>query len=123
MVLVSPSLTDLVTLLDTLIPPALAMEGDPIGLQLGDPARPVRSVLLALDASHSRVIEEAITKKVDLVISHHALIYRPLKKLLTTDVYQKGIQQLIRHDIAVFAAHTNWDIAVGGVNDRLAKLL
>lgn len=121
--LVFPRVSQIVELLQDLVPEQLALPGDAIGLQLGDPESDVKKVLLALDASHSQVIEEACSQNIDLLLTHHALIYKPLKKILTSDPYQKGITKLISHHISVLNAHTNWDVVYGGVNDVIAKRL
>ena len=67
--------------------------------------------------------DEAIEKQVDLIIAHHPIIFRPLKKIATEEYSGQLIEKLIKHDIAVYAAHTNLDIAKGGVNDMLAHAL
>ena len=59
----------------------------------------------------------------NLIIAHHPLIYRPLKKIDTTSAAGRIVEKLIKHDIAVYAAHTNLDVAKGGVNDLLAAAL
>ena len=69
------------------------------------------------------VVDEAIEKDVQLIIAHHPLIFNPLKTIRTEDSYGKIITKLIKHDIAVYAAHTNLDITNGGVNDMLAQHL
>jgi dinuclear metal center YbgI/SA1388 family protein len=99
-----------------------AMEGDPIGLQIGNLQKPISSVLVALDVTEE-VVEEAINDGVGLIIAHHPLIFRPLKKIDTTKPNGRVIEKLIKHDIAVYAAHTNLDVAKGGVNDLLAEAL
>ncbi|RBW70522.1 Nif3-like dinuclear metal center hexameric protein [Bacillus taeanensis] len=103
-------------------PKSLAVEGDKIGLQIGTLNKPVRKVMVALDVL-DEVVEEAIEEEVDLIIAHHPIIFRPLKKI-TTDSAEGGIvTKLIKHDIAVYAAHTNLDVAKGGVNDLMAEAL
>ncbi len=78
--------------------------------------------MIALDVLEN-VIDEAIEKNVQLIIAHHPIIYRPLKNLLTDTVQGKMIEKLVKHDIAVYAAHTNLDVTIGGVNDLLANAL
>ncbi len=69
------------------------------------------------------VVDEAIANDVQLIIAHHPLIFKPLKTIQFEDSYGKIIAKLIKHDIAVYAAHTNLDVANGGVNDLLADAL
>ena len=101
---------------------ALAMEGDKVGLQIGRLNKKIERVLIALDVLEN-VIDEAIRKDVQLIIAHHPPIYRPLKNVITDTVQGRIIEKLLRHDIAVYAAHTNLDVAKGGVNDLLAAAL
>lgn len=103
-------------------PKYLAMEGDPVGLHVGTLNKRVERVLVSLDVNEA-VVDEAIEKGVALIIAHHPPIYRPLKNLQTDFPQGRLMEKLIKHDIAVYAAHTNLDVAVGGVNDLLAEAL
>ncbi|WP_019242618.1 MULTISPECIES: Nif3-like dinuclear metal center hexameric protein [Bacillus] len=103
-------------------PKKLAMEGDKIGLQIGTLNKPVSTVMVALDVLED-VVDEAIAKNVDLIIAHHPIIFRPLKKIDTSQANGRIVEKLIKHDITVYAAHTNLDITKGGVNDLLAEAL
>ncbi|RXI99419.1 Nif3-like dinuclear metal center hexameric protein [Anaerobacillus alkaliphilus] len=103
-------------------PKSLAVEGDKVGLQIGTLNKPIRKVMVVLDLLDS-VVEEAIKESVDLIIAHHPIIFRPLKAIQTDRPYGKIVEKLIKHDIAVYAAHTNLDVAKGGVNDLMAQKL
>ena len=109
-------------LLNQLYPPALAEDWDNVGLQLGDPAAPVEKVLVCLDAEE-QVIARAEEVGAQLVISHHPLIYRPLKRIAPTDETGRSLFRALRGGISVFSAHTNLDRARGGLNDWLATKL
>ncbi|PTY80390.1 Nif3-like dinuclear metal center hexameric protein [Heyndrickxia sporothermodurans] len=113
---------EIIQLFESFSPKKYAMEGDPIGLQIGKLNKPIKNVMIALDIL-DEVVDEAIEKNVQLIIAHHPLIFRPLKNLLTDQAQGKIIEKLIKHDIAVYAAHTNLDVAIGGVNDLLAEAL
>ncbi|WP_457786272.1 Nif3-like dinuclear metal center hexameric protein [Geobacillus sp. Geo 8.1] len=113
---------EIIQLLEQLAPKQLAMEGDRIGLQIGTLNKPVKKVMIALDVLED-VVVEAIDQQVDLIIAHHPPLYRPLKQLLTDDGHGRMIAACIKHDIAVYAAHTNLDVADGGLNDWLAEAL
>lgn len=117
-----PNGHEVIQLFEQFSPKGLAMEGDKIGLQIGRLNRKVERIMIALDVLEN-VIDEAIEKNVQLIIAHHPIIYRPLKHLLTDTVQGKMIEKLVKHDIAVYAAHTNLDVAKGGVNDLLAIAL
>ncbi|MED2972528.1 Nif3-like dinuclear metal center hexameric protein [Fictibacillus sp. B-59209] len=108
--------------LHALAPKHLAEEGDPIGLQVGNLNKPVKKVMIALDVLEE-VVDEAIEKGAELIIAHHPMIYRPLKKIDLSMPQGRMIEKLIKNDIAVYAAHTNLDVAKGGVNDWLAEAL
>ncbi|MDN4074787.1 Nif3-like dinuclear metal center hexameric protein [Fictibacillus terranigra] len=108
--------------LNTLAPKHLAEEGDPIGLQVGNLNKPVKKVMIALDVLEE-VVDEAIETGAELIIAHHPMIYRPLKKIDLSMPQGRIIEKLIKNDIAVYAAHTNLDVAKGGVNDWLAQAL
>jgi dinuclear metal center YbgI/SA1388 family protein len=103
-------------------PKHLAMEGDKIGLQVGTLQKEVKKVMIALDVLES-VVDEAIAEGVDLIIAHHAVIFRPLKNLRTDLPAGRLYEKLIKHDIAVYVAHTNLDVAEGGINDLMAEAL
>lgn len=105
--------------MNQIAPPYFRCEGDPIGLQTGSPRTEVTGILLALDANID-VLDEAISSNKNMIVCHHPTIFNPLQNLSETTDIQKLIAKAIRHDIAIFAAHTNLDIAPGGVNDTLA---
>ncbi|WP_062104660.1 Nif3-like dinuclear metal center hexameric protein [Bacillus niameyensis] len=112
----------MIQLFEEFSPKQYAFEGDPIGLQVGALNKPIKNVMIALDVLEN-VVDEAIMKQVDLIIAHHPMIFRPLKKLNMDDVQGRTIEKLIKNDITVYAAHTNLDVAKGGVNDMLAGAL
>ncbi|MEZ0480495.1 Nif3-like dinuclear metal center hexameric protein [Planococcus sp. SSTMD024] len=103
-------------------PKYLAMEGDPIGLHVGTLNKKIERVLVTLDVDDA-VADEAIEKGAGLIIAHHPPIFRPLKNLQTDFPQGQLMEKLIKNDIAVYAAHTNLDVAWGGVNDLLADAL
>ncbi|MBF0015102.1 Nif3-like dinuclear metal center hexameric protein [Enterococcus casseliflavus] len=100
----------------------LAEEGDPVGLHVGTLNKPLERVMMTLDV-RPEVVAEAIEKKIDLIIAKHPPIFRPLNRLLTDDPQQKMLMDLVKHDIAVYAAHTNMDIIEDGLNDWFCELL
>jgi dinuclear metal center YbgI/SA1388 family protein len=109
-------------MMEQLAPKHYAIPDDKIGLQLGTLNKEIRNVLVALDVTED-VVTEAIQQRVDLIIAHHAIVYRPLKHLQTDTPAGKLYEKLIKHDIAVYIAHTNLDVADGGVNDMMAQAL
>jgi dinuclear metal center YbgI/SA1388 family protein len=109
-------------IMDELAPPVLAEEWDNVGLQIGDPRQPVRRIWVALDPT-LQVVKAACQKKVDLLITHHPLIFRPLKSIDFDTPAGSIIQMAANHKLAIFSAHTNLDIVRDGVNDILAQRL
>ncbi|CAM4520183.1 dinuclear metal center YbgI/SA1388 family protein [Paenibacillus endophyticus] len=111
-----------IQLMEQLAPKHYAVENDKIGLQLGTLNKPITKVLVALDVTDA-VVEEAIETGAELIIAHHAIIYRPLAKLDTSTAAGKLYEKLIKNDIAVYISHTNLDVADGGINDWIADLV
>lgn len=103
-------------------PKSLAYEWDNVGLQVGTLNKPVHTVMVTLDVLEN-VVDEAIEKNVDLIIAHHPLLFVKLKQINFDTPKGRIVRKLIKHDITVYAAHTNLDIAKGGVNDVMADLL
>ncbi len=110
----------IIQMFEQLAPKYLAIPEDKIGLQLGTLNKKVSKILLTLDVLES-VVDEAIEKEIDLIISHHPIIYRPLKNLRTDMPQGRMYEKLIKNDISVYVAHTNLDSAIGGVNDTLVE--
>jgi dinuclear metal center YbgI/SA1388 family protein len=113
---------EVIQLFESFSPKLYAMENDPIGLQIGRLNKSVKNVMIALDVLEE-VVDEAIEKDVQLIIAHHPPIFRPLKKIVTDSPSGRLIEKLIKHEISVYAAHTNLDVTSGGVNDLLANAL
>lgn len=116
-----PTVKDVMDVMEAIAPSALALDGDPIGLHAGDQAGGVRRILLALDASLAS-IGEAAAFGADMLVVHHPRFYRGLSTVAVTDPSGRRAAAMIRAGLAVFSAHTNLDMADGGVNDTLADL-
>lgn len=111
---------DIIRLMEDIAPPKWALANDKIGLQIGNVDKPVSRVWVALEASPD-VVEQAVSAGVQLIITHHALLFRPISVLDTRQRRSRAIQHLLAADIAVYSAHTNLDVAPGGVNDVIAE--
>ena len=103
-----------------LAPRRLAEEWDNPGLLIGDPSAEVKKIFVCLDVLDKN-IAQAIELDAQLIIAHHPLIFHAIKNVRFDLPHGKKISRLIKNNLAVFAAHTNLDIALGGVNDVLAK--
>lgn len=108
--------------MDKLAPRHLAEDWDNVGLLVGHPAQDVHKIMVTLDIT-AFIVEQAVACGADMIISHHPLFLKPLRHLRTDLPQGDLIAKIIRHGIAVFAAHTNLDSANGGVNDVLAHAL
>ena len=108
-------------IIENFAPRRYAMDGDKTGLQVGSFDRSFSRVLTTLDVT-PEVVAEAVEKKVDLIVSHHAVVFRPLKDLRTDNPKGALLETLIKNDIAVYVPHTAMDITTGGINDQLAAL-
>lgn len=91
-------------------------------MQVGDTGRDIESVLLTTDITEA-VVVEAIERGSQLIISHHPLLFHGLKQVCGQTPQARVVEQAIRHNIAIYSAHTSLDSVVGGVNTRLADKL
>ncbi|HEX5018079.1 MAG TPA: Nif3-like dinuclear metal center hexameric protein, partial [Actinomycetes bacterium] len=116
------TVVDVLGVLDGLYPPQTAEDWDAVGLTCGDRSDPVRRVMFAVDPLPP-VIDEALEWDADLLITHHPLLLRGVHSVAADTWKGRALQRLIRGDCALFTAHTNADVASGGVNDALAEAL
>ena len=113
---------DVVTTLERFAPLPLQESYDNAGLQVGLTAAEVSGVLLCLDVTEA-VIDEAVRLDCNLVVAHHPLLFRPLRRVGGDTQAERCVRLAVRHDVAVYAAHTNLDNQLGGVNDEMARRL
>lgn len=92
---------------------------DNAGLLVGHPDWEVKAIHVAMDVT-GKVIDEAVTHGANLIVTHHPMMFSARRRLVETDSEAKLLCRLIRHNIALIAAHTNLDRASGGINDVLA---
>lgn len=102
--------------------PSLIDSWDNTGFQVGDDNREVERILIALDLD-SNVLEKAINEDFQMIITHHPLIFKPMKSITNLNYKEKLIYELIKNEIVVYNAHTNLDQAEGGINHELGRLL
>ncbi len=102
---------DIIKQLETIAPVHYAEKWDNVGLIVGDEEQEVHKVLIALDPS-TEVIEQAIEQQCDMIITHHPLIFSPMKKITNNDFIGKRILSMMNNSIAYYAMHTNMDIAI-----------
>lgn len=116
------TVSDIVNLLEELVPPELAENWDNVGLMVGRKDQTVKRLLLALDITEE-VVDQAVAKKCDMIVTHHPAIFKGIKSITDDNWQQKLLLKLIENKIAVYSAHTNLDSVSSGVNDVLAKKL
>ena len=116
----SPKLSDISGIINKKYPFMLAEDWDNVGLQLGDPSTEIRRIMVALDPL-PQVIASAIDSNCDLLITHHPLIFSPLRQITSSTSTGSSILKAAQNKLALLAMHTNYDIAQDGLNDLLAK--
>ena len=102
------------------LPTALQESYDNCGLQVGDPSQPATGVLCCVDITEA-VLYEAIAKSCNVIVAHHPLLFKGLKQVGTSSYIERCVRLAIRHDLTIYAAHTNADNADGGLNSLLAE--
>lgn len=115
-------ISEVIRVLEQLAPPALQESYDNAGIQCGDPQAAVTGVLITLDVT-PEVVDEAIATGCNLIIAHHPVIFGGIKKITRSTPTGRILLQAIRHNITLYAAHTNLDNVTGGVNSMIARKL
>lgn len=113
---------DILAEIEEVAPIALQESYDNSGVQLGDVDQTVTGILISLDITEE-VIDEAIELECNLVIAHHPLLFKSLKSLTGRNYIERSVIKACKHDIVIYAAHTNLDNAFGGVSYKLASKL
>ncbi len=109
---------DIFNFLNKKFPSDTACDFDNVGLLVGDPEAEVEKAVVALDCTPS-AINTAVNKGAQLIITHHPIIFNPLKQVLAGS----AVYEVIKNGISVISVHTNLDVGVGGVNDCLSSVL
>ena len=115
-------LREIINSIESVAPRSAQENWDNSGMQVGDTGRDITSVLLTTDITED-VVSEAIEYGCQLVISHHPLLFHGLKQVCGQTPQARVVEMAIKHDIAIYSAHTNLDSVVGGINTRLAERL
>jgi len=116
------NLVDIIRYFETKYPKDLAYEWDNVGLQVGTLNIKAKKVLVSLDLTKD-VVKEAIDLKANMILTHHPLMFKPMDRIVFDSPKGWIIKNLIKHNITVYSAHTNYDLAEGGMNDVLANAL
>ncbi len=113
---------DVTAYLESLAPLSFQEDYDNSGLLTGDPNGDLRGILITLDCTEA-VVEEAITSNCNLIVAHHPIIFKGLKKLTGKNYVERTIIKAIKNDIAIYAIHTNLDNVHLGVNKKIAEMI
>lgn len=108
--------------LESIAPLAFQESYDNAGLIIGRPEDEVSGILISLDITEE-IVDEAISKHLNLIVSHHPIIFSGLKKLNGKNYIERCVAKAIKNDIAIYAAHTNLDSVFGGVNSKICEKL
>ncbi|HYG18045.1 MAG TPA: Nif3-like dinuclear metal center hexameric protein [Ohtaekwangia sp.] len=114
------TIKDVTDYLETVAPKDYQEPYDNAGLLTGDPSWPVRGIITTLDCTEA-VVDEAINSGCNLVVAHHPVIFKGLKKLTGSHYVERVIIKAIRHEVAIYAIHTNLDHVYHGVNHRICE--
>lgn len=112
----------LTTYLESLAPLAYQEDYDNSGLIVGQPDQDIQQALISLDCTEA-VVDEAIAKNCQVIISHHPIVFRGLKKFNGKTYVERVVEKAIRNYIAIYAIHTNLDNVMNGVNERICETL
>ncbi len=115
-------LSQLTSYLESLAPPAYQEDYDNSGLIVGHPEQEIQQALISLDCTEA-VVDEAITKNCQVIISHHPIVFRGLKRFNSKTYVERVVEKAIRNHIAIYAIHTNLDNIMGGVNTKICETL
>ena len=113
---------DISNAIENFAPIRLQEDYDNAGLQVGDPDMEVSAVLLCLDVTEE-ILQEAIERSCNMIISHHPLIFRGLKNVTGKDPIQRIVIEALRNNVAIYSAHTNLDSAREGVSHEIGNIL
>jgi dinuclear metal center YbgI/SA1388 family protein len=109
--------------LEQIAPPVYQESYDNSGLIVGDPQAIVTGIVISLDATEA-VVDDAIARGANLIVAHHPIVFKGLKKFNGRNYVERTVMKAIKHDIAIYAIHTNLDnMLYNGVNTRFAEML
>ncbi len=115
-------ISDITEILENLAPPSLQESYDNAGLLVGDKSHLCTGIIVSLDVTE-QVVEEAIRKKCNLIVAHHPIVFRGLKRFTGANYVERTIIDAIKNNIAIYAIHTNLDNILSGVNHKIAEKL
>lgn len=115
-----PTIREIINIIEEFAPLSLQENYDNAGLQVGDASVETTGALVCVDVTEA-VVDEAIAKGVNLIIAHHPLLFRPLRRIVGSNYIERVVMKALRHEVAIYAAHTNLDAVA--VNHCWARML
>jgi dinuclear metal center YbgI/SA1388 family protein len=115
-------LSEIISVIESFAPPAYQENYDNSGLATGEPGMEITGALLCIDVTLP-VIEEAVQLGANLILSHHPVIFNPIKQLTGKNLAERILLESIRKNIAIYSAHTNLDNMITGVNHKICEKL
>lgn len=113
---------DIIKIIEEHFPPINAEDWDNVGLLIGNYEKEVKKIQFSIDAT-LEAIDNAIENKIDMIITHHPIIFKAIKNINNNTVIGRKILKLIKNDINVYCIHTNLDSTLGGLNDYILNKL
>ena len=113
---------EIIQFLETIAPSSLQEDYDNAGLLTGNTGVICTGALISLDCTEA-IVQEAIDKNCNLIIAHHPIVFKGLKKINGNNYVERTIIKAIKNDIAIYAIHTNLDNVLAGVNGKIAEML
>lgn len=113
---------DIIKIIEEQFPPVNAEDWDNVGLLIGNYDKEVKKIQFSIDAT-LEAIDNAIENKIDMIITHHPIIFKAIKNINNNTVIGRKILKLIKNDINVYCIHTNLDSTLGGLNDYILNKL
>ena len=113
-------ISEIIAHLESVAPPSFQESYDNAGLIIGNPETPITSALITLDVTEA-VIDEAIENGCELIIAHHPILFKGIKRINGNNYVERCVIKAIKNDIAIYAAHTNLDSVMGGVNAMICE--
>ncbi len=115
-------ISDITEILENLAPPSLQESYDNAGLLVGDKSHICTGIIVSLDVTE-QVVEEAVRKKCNLIVAHHPIVFKGLKRFTGANYVERTVIDAIKNNIAIYAIHTNLDNILTGVNHKIAEKL
>lgn len=102
---------DIINIIEEIAPHDLAKSWDNVGLLIGDKRKEIKTIMIALDPT-TDVINQGINEGIDMLITHHPMIFSPIKKITYDDFIGRRVMNLIQNNITYYAMHTNFDMTL-----------